>query len=568
MNVEMRNDSPKIQNAQNAQNVSSTNNSQKSVRSADDSAAPSEFKALLEKGIAREQGKQDEVSEARENKASDKLADDSEKDDAERAKISEGLSIANLAAMLKGSAELTANIGKVISEEAKAIGSVQGTGGIENPANPSKGINAEGNPGLINLTGKLAESDPSVVYDPKLWQEKPVQEIMGEIKSNRIAEKESTQQIAGTLNQKATGTLANSIDGTTMQLTDKALAQETEGSSAGSNSGKLKLIEKLAESSPNTVYDPVAWQQKSVQEIMNEIKSNRIMESKAEGLKASIEQAENSSTITELEDGQGKLRLMEKLAESNPNISYDELVWQQKSVQEIMNEIKSNRIQGKDLMNLTDDTAITNSAALIKGISEVEKKTTDASVNLMNSDVGASAQDASKLMAYGADGTSFNTNLPEAAKSEPYVQINREILTKLEQKGPMEFTMQLKPEDLGTIDIKMKISEGKLVIDIMAASPKTQNILASQVDKLVANLGLQNVKVENIQISAIPQGITEQQYVMNGGMGFFQRRNQEQTEKQDRRTGAERAINRIGAATETAEKPVSRMMTNKMDYAV
>ena len=539
MNVEMRNDAPNIQN------VNSANNSQRIVKSAEDSARPSEFKALLEKGIAREQSAAREESIAKEQSkqdqvsaTEDKLAEDNEKEDAKRAELSEGLSIANLAAMLKGSAEPPANIGKVISEEAKTIGSVQGVNAGENPANPLKGINADGNPGLINLTGKLAESDPNAVYDPTLWQEKPVQEIMADIKSNRIGEKESAQLTAGTLANMTGGSLAQPTTGELANLTDGTLAQGVKGTDADLNPGKLKLIEKLTESNSNTVYDPVAWQQKSVQEIVNEIKSNRIMESKAEGLNASIEQASNLNTNIELDEGQGKLRLMEKLAESNPDISYDELVWQQKSVQEIMNEIKSNRIQGKDLMNL------------------------------MNLDVTSGTQDGSKLMAYGVDGTNMNNNLPEITKSEAYSQINREILTKLEQKGPMEFSMQLKPEDLGTIDIKMKISEGKLVIDIMAASPKTQSLLASQVDRLVANLGLQNVKVENIQITAIPQGITEQQYVMNGGMGFFQRRNQEQTERQERKTGAERAVSRVGSVSETTEKPVTRIMTNKMDYAV
>ncbi len=83
---------------------------------------------------------------------------------------------------------------------------------------------------------------------------------------------------------------------------------------------------------------------------------------------------------------------------------------------------------------------------------------------------------------------------------EPYQQIQDQILNKLDKPGTKEFQMQLKPENLGTIDIKLKLSEGKLIIDIAAESAKTQAFLNGQVDKLVSSLGLQNVKVESVQV--------------------------------------------------------------------
>lgn len=86
-------------------------------------------------------------------------------------------------------------------------------------------------------------------------------------------------------------------------------------------------------------------------------------------------------------------------------------------------------------------------------------------------------------------------------KMEPYSQIGREIQLKLEQKGPMEFKMQLVPKDLGQIDVRLKINEGKLIIDIAAASSKTQALLIGQADKLVMSMGLQNVEVETVQVN-------------------------------------------------------------------
>jgi hypothetical protein len=119
-------------------------------------------------------------------------------------------------------------------------------------------------------------------------------------------------------------------------------------------------------------------------------------------------------------------------------------------------------------------------------------------------------------------------------KAEPYNQISKEITSTIEQKGPMEFKMQLEPEDLGKVDIKLKLNQGKLVIDIMAASAKTQAMLTGQVDKLIQSIGLTNVQVESVQVSqGNQQGYNDQHqaYFMNGQMDLSQRR-REQSQQQ------------------------------------
>ncbi len=93
------------------------------------------------------------------------------------------------------------------------------------------------------------------------------------------------------------------------------------------------------------------------------------------------------------------------------------------------------------------------------------------------------------------------TTTGSTEKMEAYSQIGREIQFALEQKGPMEFKMQLQPKDLGQIDVKLRINEGKLIIDIMAASAKTQALLAGQVDKLIAGMGLQDVQIETVNVN-------------------------------------------------------------------
>lgn len=120
---------------------------------------------------------------------------------------------------------------------------------------------------------------------------------------------------------------------------------------------------------------------------------------------------------------------------------------------------------------------------------------------------------------------------------QPYSQIRQEILTRLEQNGPTEFKMQLQPEDLGQIDIKLKLSEGKLVIDILAADSRTQALLTSQVDKLVSSMGLQNVQVESVQVSQQMNSQTQdnsqsQGFTMSSAMDFSQRKQQEQSQQE------------------------------------
>jgi hypothetical protein len=93
--------------------------------------------------------------------------------------------------------------------------------------------------------------------------------------------------------------------------------------------------------------------------------------------------------------------------------------------------------------------------------------------------------------------------ITKSEKSEPYNQIGQEILKRVENKKPVVFTMQLEPKDLGKIEVRLKINEGRLVIDIMAANSKTQALLAGQADKLIHSMGLQNVQVENVQIERL-----------------------------------------------------------------
>ncbi|MEI8217027.1 MAG: flagellar hook-length control protein FliK [Eubacteriales bacterium] len=315
------------------------------------------------------------------------------------------------------------------------------------------------------------------------------------------------------------------------------------GVDISTNPGRINLLEKLDESKADTIYDAEVWKNKRVKDIVGEIKANGIEE---KSIPDTTEASKTNKTL-KLQDESGIVDTDAESSNKGKSMNIPE-GFEMASGKQTINVPK---LQVKGL-----ETANENK----EKIKEISNET-----KIIESPKDLSA--ASNISASGIDKAIALNNQTEVAKAEPYSQIGKEIITKLEQKGPMEFTMQLKPEDLGPIDIKLKMSDGKLVIDIMAASSKTQALLVGQVDKLVANLGLSNVKIENIQVSAPGQAITEQQYVMNGGMSFFHRRNQEQDGRQNSQQGTQVRVN-VENSLEAGKVSGIRNQSNKMDYAV
>jgi len=210
--------------------------------------------------------------------------------------------------------------------------------------------------------------------------------------------------------------------------------------------------------------------------------------------------------------------------------------------------------------------------------SETAAWKTDKAFGEAAADTGRIPQEAPNLYNAVQTGTAEqNPDIPSVNKAEPYSQIRDEILTKLEQKGPSEFKMQLEPAELGQIDIKLRLSEGKLIIDILAASAKTQALLISQVDKLIAGMGLQNVQVESVQVGQQTnyQGQDSSQgqgYQSNTEMDFSQRRQQERLQDEILRGGnlnsASGLQQDVRDGNPAGRIEAFRYSSNRMDYTV
>jgi len=115
-----------------------------------------------------------------------------------------------------------------------------------------------------------------------------------------------------------------------------------------------------------------------------------------------------------------------------------------------------------------------------------------------------------------------------SAKVEVAQQVEQKIIQNFEPAKPMTLQMTLSPDNLGDIDIKLSYNQGKLIIDIMAASSETQKLLGNQINQLVRGLALQNVQVETVHLNT-PVEATENGesmgYLLNDGSQFSQQQN-------------------------------------------
>ena len=90
-------------------------------------------------------------------------------------------------------------------------------------------------------------------------------------------------------------------------------------------------------------------------------------------------------------------------------------------------------------------------------------------------------------------------NMPQARVPEQAEQIRTQIIENLETQK-MEFQMQLHPQELGKVDVRMILEGGKLVVQITAANAHSAEILTRQTDSLIASLRTGSLTVESVTV--------------------------------------------------------------------
>jgi|GEM_PF-3037121 len=102
-----------------------------------------------------------------------------------------------------------------------------------------------------------------------------------------------------------------------------------------------------------------------------------------------------------------------------------------------------------------------------------------------------------------------NPMVPEAVqqteKPAPFAQVADKIAEAAAKGEPTALKMTLNPEQLGEIEIKIDMAQGKLQIGITAENPETMNLLSGQLEKLTTRLGLHQFQIEGITLNpAVP----------------------------------------------------------------
>lgn len=190
---------------------------------------------------------------------------------------------------------------------------------------------------------------------------------------------------------------------------------------------------------------------------------------------------------------------------------------------------------------------------------------------------GGEEQDLAAVSAMGRE-TMTNTvsfageSTQTSAPTEAYSQVGKEILHRLETKSPITFEMQLDPEHLGKIDVKMEWKAGLLTIDIISAKADTHALLSGQAAKLIQSLGLQNVQVEMIQTTTAAQSEaqTQQQYLaLDSGRSFSQQQQQGSAEeRQETNMGRANALSENGREDAVSQQQPLTSSFQRMNLAV
>lgn len=182
-----------------------------------------------------------------------------------------------------------------------------------------------------------------------------------------------------------------------------------------------------------------------------------------------------------------------------------------------------------------------------------------------------------------------NPVVPEAVqqteKPAPFVQVADKIAEAAAKGEPTALKMTLNPEQLGEIEIKIDMNQGKLQIGITAEKPETLNLLSGQLEKLMTRLGLQQFQIEGITLNPViapiqtnsnPSTNANLHQNLAGGLGWqLGQQMGEGRNNEPGKAGSQKASGRIRAAAMMDIPEISGIQansrgprSNRLDYTV
>lgn len=156
-----------------------------------------------------------------------------------------------------------------------------------------------------------------------------------------------------------------------------------------------------------------------------------------------------------------------------------------------------------------------------------------------------------------------------ATKAEPaqlLSQVQDAIVENFELNTDKTFKVTLNPESLGEIDVEMAFSNGKLTINILAASQETHELLSKQIDQLVRSLALQKVSVETVTINRSVEETADSGQQAQSGMTNMDFKQGQQQEAQSNLIGGK--FNRMARIGLTSGESLDESLTDLANISV
>jgi flagellar hook-length control protein FliK len=112
-----------------------------------------------------------------------------------------------------------------------------------------------------------------------------------------------------------------------------------------------------------------------------------------------------------------------------------------------------------------------------------------------------------------------NGEVPEAVKAAPQELVGRQVAERLTsheiKQGNDQISLKLSPENLGNLQLNMRMDDNRLKLEIVAESRGVRDALLQQADELKETLARQNIKVDSFNVTTGNNGNQSQQQSMD-----------------------------------------------------
>lgn len=224
-----------------------------------------------------------------------------------------------------------------------------------------------------------------------------------------------------------------------------------------------------------------------------------------------VEQVEKSITFV------NNLSLQEESLLSDTN---------EEAIKKISNLINNRGIESKQVKEQTESTEVVETIKpdtdLLKNLDSKEEDS-----GKLNKDL--SSIDHSFIKEFSKTIQDIKPDLEKPLLSNDNLQRVSDTITQLLEtttEGAQVLKVKLFPEDLGTVDVTLKMEQGKLVARILVDNEQVRGLFTSSVNELSESLVKQNIQVEKINIDLNLNSNTSNNsaFDLNQGGSFDQRR--------------------------------------------